>query len=159
MPPGVLSIFCDFRKQEISSDPRRTWTYSTTEPCPGMWTSLATDGKHTISLNFTGYLNLSILIENWPFDSLEFRTGVSVYGYADPSVAPWLFQIDDGTPEALSVLANLPCRVVKDLQGLPNGNHRVTVTPQSINFVFTMFKYVSFNSSFMTLFIYSLSVT
>jgi len=70
-----------------------------------------------------------------------------VYGYSD-GVAPWLFQIDDGTPEASSVLPDLPCRVLKDLQGLPNGNHRVVVTPQSISFVLTKFKYVSFNSSF-----------
>jgi len=71
-----------------------------------------------------------------------------VHGYADPTVAPWLFQIDDGVPEALSVLPRVPCRIIKDVQDLPDGNHRVVVTPQSITFVLTMFKYVSFNSLF-----------
>jgi len=46
---------CDVRKQEISSDPRETRTYTTKDPCPGIYTSLADGGKHTISLNFTGY--------------------------------------------------------------------------------------------------------
>ena len=81
-----------------------------------------------------------------------------MYGYST-LVVPWLFQIDDETPEASSVLPDLPCRVIKDLQGLPNGNHRVIVTPQSIGFVLTKFKYVSFDSSSVLLFIYSLSVT
>jgi len=81
-----------------------------------------------------------------------------VYGYST-MVAPWLFQIDDKTPEASSVLPDLPCRVIKDLQGLPNENHRVIVTPQTPGFVLTKFEYVSFDSSFITLFIYSLSVT
>jgi len=57
MPAGVLNkiifFLCDFEK---SKKPHPIpWTYSTTEPCPGVWTTLGADGKHTISLNFTGY--------------------------------------------------------------------------------------------------------
>jgi hypothetical protein len=87
------------------------------------------------------------------------RTGITVYGYTDGIVAPWLFQVDNGTPEALSALPDVPCRVIKDSQGLKDGKHQVIVTPQSSSFVLTKFMYVSSNSSSMIPFIYSFSVT
>jgi len=96
-----------------------TWTYSAAQPCQGMWSSNGDDGKHTISLSFTG-------------------TGITVYGYSD-GVAPWTFQVDNQIPEDLTVQPNSPCRVIKDSQGLTNGKHQVVVTLSNIHFVLTKF--------------------
>ena len=105
--------------------------------------------KNTPSVSvLQGNLNLSTLIEDI-LSNFILRTGITVYGYASPLVAPWTFQVDNGAPEALSVQPDLPCRVLKDSQGLKDGKHRVVVTPQSSTFVITKFTYVSFNSSFM----------
>ena len=55
MAAGVFNNSFDFRKQKVSSNSRSPWAYTTTHPCPGIWSSFAADRKHTISLNFTGY--------------------------------------------------------------------------------------------------------
>ena len=70
-----------------------------------------------------------------------------MYGYSD-GVAPWLFKLDNGTPEALSVLPNSPCRAIKDVQRLQEGSHQVVVTPQNSNFVLTKFMCVLFTPTF-----------
>jgi len=75
-----------------------------------------------------------------------------VYGYSD-GVAPWLYQLDDGSHEALTVLPGKPCRVIKDSQGLKDGKHQVVVTPQSSSFVLTKFTYVLFTLVFHDLFL------
>jgi len=76
-------------------------------------------------------------------DSVKiFRVGISVDGYADPQVGPWIFQIDDEPPEVLSIEANITCKIIKDHQGLRNGKHLVTVTPLANTFVLTKFRYV-----------------
>jgi len=82
----------------------------------------------------------------WDYNII-FRTGIRVHGYADPSVALWTFQIDNRI-EALSVSPAAPCRVIRNIQDLPDGNHRVVVTPRRPSFVLTMFEYVSFNLPF-----------
>ena len=72
-----------------------------------------------------------------------YRVGITVYGYADPQVAPWRFQIDNGAPETLEVEANTTCKAVKDRQNLENKGHQVIVTFVSKSFVLTKFRCVN----------------
>jgi hypothetical protein len=68
--------------------------------------------------------------------------GITVYGYAVPQAAPWIFQIDDEASENLTLEQKAECNTIKDRQGLENGTHRVVVTPLSRNFVLTQFRCV-----------------
>jgi hypothetical protein len=133
--------FCEYRRNENPSDSRSYWSYNGTVACPGIWTG-APDEKHAISLNFTGYFvrRLWSKTVGW-FRGTNDRVGITVYGYADPRLAPWKFEIDSEPAEILSLQPNTDCKVIKDRQGLKNGKHRVTLTPLERSFVLTKFRY------------------
>jgi len=52
----VNQFFLYLRKSHRDSRTTTSGTSNTTEPCPGAWSTFAGDGKHTISLNFRGYV-------------------------------------------------------------------------------------------------------
>jgi hypothetical protein len=98
--------------------------------------------------------------EDSAFDFWNFRVGVTVYGFADPRLAPWSFQVDDEPAEILLLDPNTDCRAIKDRQGLKNGRHRVTLTPLEKSFVLTKLRYAS-STRLLVAFgqVFSISVT
>ena len=123
--PGVTGLIKGFRLQNVQ-------VYG--QVCP---TKVAQSVSILQGTEFVDYDRKS------KFDSVElFRVGIAVYGYAEPQVGRWKFQIDAEPPGVLSFEANTTCKIIKDYQGLLNEKHLVTVTPLANSFVLTKFRYI-----------------